>query len=350
MSFLRNSWYAAGFSAEVTRQPMQRTLLDEPVVLYRTEAGAVVALGDRCPHRFAPLHRGQLFGDAIRCPYHGLRFGVDGSCVDNPIGTGVIPRAARVPSYPVQERNGIVWLWFGPDAAAPERIVPFDLFDDREKFATIQGYVPIQAQYGLVSDNLLDLSHAEFLHPQLSSPGSNRRVQFSMAQEGEVVVAKNWRPGEPITELFRFGMGADAPEQVDHRSIVRWYAPSTLSVEVGATAVGKAPEEGVTTITAHLITPETETTSHYFWKLARDFRLDDAPFASKLYDLVQSAFLREDKPMIEAQQRYMKSQSLEESNPVLLSSDAATARARRIMNEKLKAQRARDTASDDRRA
>lgn len=340
MTFLENCWYAAGFSAEMTQEPIIRTLLGRPVVLYRTAAGQAVALGDRCPHRFAPLHQGKVFDDAIRCPYHGLRFGPDGRCVDNPIGNGKIPQAAHVPSYPLREVDGIIWLWFGEQVPDEDAIIRFEIFGEADCWATVEDHMPVAASYALVADNLLDLSHAEFLHPALATEGFNKRVQFSMAQEDDVVIARNWRPSEPISGLFRFGMGEKAPEFVDHRSIVRWHAPAILSVEVGATYVGRPPEEGLTTITAHLITPETDKSCHYFWKFARDFRLDDDEFATRLHDIVQGAFDTEDRPMIEAQQRYMGDQSLEELRPVLLTSDAASARARRILNEKLASQTA----------
>lgn len=339
MSFLQNCWYAAGFSRELSQEPLMRILLGQQVVLYRTDAGEAVALGNRCPHRFAPLHKGRVFADAIRCPYHGLRFGPDGGCVDNPIGKGHIPDAARVPSFPIREVNGIVWLWFGDEPADEDKIIRFDFFDQADHWATVEDQMEIAAAYTLVSDNLLDLTHAEFLHPALSTEGFSKRVRFTSEQEDETVFAKNWRSNEPITPMFRFAMGENAPETVDHRSIVRWNAPSTLLVEVGATYVGRPESEGITTLTAHMITPETEMSCHYFWKLARDFRLGDEVFATRLHDAIQSAFINEDKAMIEEQQLCMGGENFDALNPVLLNTDAASVRARRVLQKKLDAQK-----------
>ncbi|WP_033923923.1 aromatic ring-hydroxylating dioxygenase subunit alpha [Sphingomonas sp. 35-24ZXX] len=334
MGYLRNTWYAAGFSGQLGDKPIVRTMLDEPVVLYRTEDGTAVAMSDRCPHRSAPLHQGQVFGDAIRCPYHGLRFGPDGACVDNPVGDRKLPRARNL-IYPLREVNGILWVWFGDREPDESAIVRFDLFDDPGHWATVEDMMPVAAAYTLVSDNLLDLSHAEFLHPALATEGFNRRTQFSVSQEGEVVIGRNWRPGEPISPLFRFGFGEGAPDHVDHRSITRWHAPANLSVEVGATPPGEPESAGLTLITAHLVTPETETTCHYFWRVARDFKREDSEFSKRLHDLTQQAFEREDKPMIEAQQRYMGSKRLEDLKPIWLTSDAASGRARKVLEEKL---------------
>src|SRR5207248_9978614 len=96
-SYLKNTWYAAAFSDEVGGRPVARTLLDEPWVIYRKSDGTPAMLLDRCPHRFAPLSLGQVIGDDIQCPYHGLRFDSTGACVSNPHAKDAGPlRAATV--------------------------------------------------------------------------------------------------------------------------------------------------------------------------------------------------------------------------------------------------------------
>ena len=79
--YLRNAWYVGAWAHEVTREPFQRYMLDEPLVFYRTEAGDPVVLDDRCCHRFAPLSAGWLDGDDIVCGYHGFTFDPSGTCV-----------------------------------------------------------------------------------------------------------------------------------------------------------------------------------------------------------------------------------------------------------------------------
>jgi vanillate O-demethylase monooxygenase subunit len=333
-----NTWYAAGFSEDFGRAPVVRTLLDEPIVFYRTEAGEPIALRDRCPHRFAPLHKGKVLGDAIRCPYHGLRFGAGGTCVHNPIGDGKIPRAAQTKAYPLAEHDGIVWIWFGDQPADESNIRRWPEFVDVERYTSVQGYIYIKANYQLVSDNLLDLSHAEFLHPYLATEGFNRRTQYSMEQDGNTVIARNWRPNEPISGLFAAAWGDGAPTNVDHLSIVRWQPPASLHLEIGVTGVGRPPEEGPRSFQAHLITPETEHTSHYFWKWARDFKLGDEEFSARLQASLQGAFETEDGPMIEAQSRYMDGQPLEALKPVLLATDSASIRARRVLTQLIQEQ------------
>lgn len=329
--FLTNTWYAAAFSDELSATPIFRRLLDEPMALYRGASGRAVALFDRCPHRFAPLHKGQVFGDDLRCPYHGLRFAPDGVCVHNPIGEGKIPKAACAKSFPLAERDGIVWLWWGDEPADESTIRRWPEFEDNVRYRAVEGYIKVQGNYQLVSDNLLDLSHAEFLHPYLANEGFNRRTQYSMEQAGNTVIARNWRPSEPISQLFAFAYGDTAPTHVDHLSIVRWEPPSTLRLEIGVTRPGRPVEEGPRSYQAHLVTPETADTCHYFWKWGRDFKLDDEEFSVRLQANMQKAFETEDGPMIEAQAQYMDGQTLEALKPVLLPTDSASLRARRVL-------------------
>ena len=82
--YLCNSWYVAARDREVGLKPLARTLLDEPVVLYRTEDGTPIALEDRCCHRSLPLSLGRIVGNNLQCGYHGLTFASDGACIEVP--------------------------------------------------------------------------------------------------------------------------------------------------------------------------------------------------------------------------------------------------------------------------
>jgi phenylpropionate dioxygenase-like ring-hydroxylating dioxygenase large terminal subunit len=68
--FLKNYWYVAAWSQEVDQRPLGRILLDEPVVFFRKQDGAVAALEDRCAHRGYPLHAGRVIEDNLECGYH----------------------------------------------------------------------------------------------------------------------------------------------------------------------------------------------------------------------------------------------------------------------------------------
>src|ERR1700677_2136062 len=115
MPFLRNTWYVAGWSEELGLSPIRRRILNEQVALFRLKSGEAVGLGDRCRHRFASLGEGKVVGDALDCPYHGLRFDAQGACVHNPHG-GFIPRAAKDKRYHEFARYHAIWIWPGASA------------------------------------------------------------------------------------------------------------------------------------------------------------------------------------------------------------------------------------------
>ena len=329
MNYLRNAWYAAAFDHEVTSAPLARTLLDQPVVLYRDEAGNPVALEDRCPHRFAPLSRGKLIQGVIQCAYHGLRFGTTGACVHNPHGP--IPKAARVDFYPLLERYGLVWIWMGPPDAVDASTLPdFKVIADHKNYAVVKGYLHLNVNYELVNDNLLDLSHAQFLHPLLGNADSNERNRFQMKQEGHTVWAYNDMPGEPLTKLFQM-MWRSSTTVGDRRAHMRWDPPSNLLLDVGFTACGRPASEGPSMSSAHLLTPETAGSTHYFWAAARDSLRDDATLSETIRVGIDAAFRFEDDPMITACRSRMGTDDLMSLNPVFLRTDAAAGLARRTL-------------------
>ena len=162
--FLRNYWYVAATDAEIGRKPLARTILGEPIVFFRTEAGAPVAMEDRCAHRHLPLSMGKLVGDELQCHYHGLRFGTDGRCTRIP-GQEQIPRGAKVKTYPVAERYHWIWIWMGdPALADPAAITDFHWLDDPNHWGAKSSYLHVEANWQLVVDNLLDLTHLAFVH------------------------------------------------------------------------------------------------------------------------------------------------------------------------------------------
>jgi vanillate O-demethylase monooxygenase subunit len=343
-AYLKNVWYVAARGEELDAAPLSRTLLGVRTVLYRTSTGAVAALQDRCPHRFAPLSMGRIMGDELECGYHGLRFNGAGACSHNPHGP--IPPRAKVHAYPTLERYGYVWLWPGdPSRADPDLLPEFPFLADPERFTVTPGYLRVQSNYQLIVDNLLDLSHALFLHPHFAVPGQTVEQQLlaistKTVAEGNTVTA--WRtrvavpPNAPTRDIFGF----KADELVDSRSHMTWYPPALLSFDVGACLTGTPESGGLCIPQAHLITPETELTSHYFFAATRNLRRDDPQTGRKLFDMLDVAFRQQDEPMIEAVQRSMgETGDLDSLNPILLRTDGAPVMARRTLQRLIAAEK-----------
>ncbi|MCM3420251.1 aromatic ring-hydroxylating dioxygenase subunit alpha [Sphingopyxis alaskensis] len=327
---LKNAWYVAGWSEWLGDTPQRITLLGEAVALFRSADGAAAAISDICPHRFASLGRGRIVEDTLQCPYHGLRFDRNGRCAHNPHGDGAIPPGAQVRAYPLVERHHALWIWMGaPDAADPSAIPDYSLYD-RSDIASSRDYLHVGASYELIIDNLLDLSHAAFLHPFLSTDGMAARSRCKFEQEDRVVHSYMWNDDEPITPLF--SMVWDRPEpRGDMRSHIHWTAPSTLFLDVGVTGVGAPVEAGPWLPSLHCLTPETEHSAHYFWMVGRNRGQEDSTLGAAIHAGIKLAFETEDEPMIRQVAANMAGRDFWSMRPAILAGDGAAVRARRML-------------------
>lgn len=333
--FVRNTWYAAAWSDEIGRKLFSRRLLNVPVVLYRKEDGAVCALNDRCPHRFAPLSVGKLVGDDVECLYHGLRFDCRGICTDNPNAGGVIPRAARVQSYPVVERWGLVWIWMGdPDRADSSSIPEFPWLVDKDRYTETHGTLKIKSNYLLVLDNLTDLSHASFVHVNTFEPREMARTPFKVSEQNGQIWTRVFIPSMEVPQFFTLVKGLTG--RMDHWLEMRCDPPGCMVTFYGVTPPGKTREEGYGTYDPNIITPETDCTTHYFWASSRDFDLADEAMTRASHEGAVYAFENEDIPILEAQQAGLGAVDLMDLKPVLLLNDAASGRARRVIERRLR--------------
>jgi vanillate O-demethylase monooxygenase subunit len=331
MPFLKNAWYAAAWDDEVLAGVLfHRRILGEQILLARDENNVAYALRDRCPHRFAPLHLGAHCGNAVQCGYHGLTFSFDGRCVQNPQGDGKIPPKAVVQVYPLVAQQTLLWIWMGDPARADPRLIPQFRGLDPKRFAINKGYMHRPVNYEYMTDNIMDLGHIEFLHKGLLGSEAVRRAKAEMRQDGTTVYSSRLTNNEilpaPLDALFE-----TAGKPVDRWLDVRWDAPALMQLVVGVTPTGSPERVGRETPGVHLMTPETEFTTHYFWSNARDFRRDDAELHAQLDAGLRFAFEHQDKPMIVAQREAMEDAEFWSMNPIVLEGDAGAVRARRIL-------------------
>lgn len=333
MRALKNIWYIAAWDDEVVPGRLfHRTLVETPVVFFRDSEGIVRAIGNRCPHRFAPLHMGELVGDSVQCRYHGLRFGTDGQCVHNPHGNGAIPKAAQVPSYPTFERYGAIWIWLGdPALADPAKLPEFSVLDPA-RYAAGHGYLKAKAHYELESDNIMDLSHIEFLHP-LFATEAVRHGKIETSQEGSAVWSKRFITNDHLPPFLEEIFGLEPGTAADRWLDCKWQAPALIELYSGATAAGRPREEGSEAPSVHFFTPETATTTHYFYAMCcpRSAGPMAQQIAQQQTDAVRAPFEAEDLPVVEAQQEMIGDADFMSLNPVLLPSDAGAGRARRVL-------------------
>jgi phenylpropionate dioxygenase-like ring-hydroxylating dioxygenase large terminal subunit len=335
MPYLRNTWYVAAWAHDLAEAPLGLTLLEEPVVLLRDGDGAAHALAGRCPHRCAPLAKGRIVEGALECPYHGLRFSFDGRCVHNPHPGGEVPDAA-VRAYPLAERHGLLWIWMGDPVRADEALIPdFGWLAD-PKWEHVNGSALVPGNYQLYVDNILDLSHASFVHPALRS-NAWTRGEREFGRRGEVVWARYRHLDDYLSEGIDMVLGS-AGRRMDNVVTVDWHAPSVLFLDFRAGEPG-TPEEALTSLPSlHAFTPQDRTSTHYFWAVGRDFRLGDADFSAGARAAFLAAFELEDAPIIAAQQKLMGEGDFWDMGLIHLAGDAGGIGARRTLQRLIAAE------------
>jgi phenylpropionate dioxygenase-like ring-hydroxylating dioxygenase large terminal subunit len=332
VQYLRNAWYVAGWADELRDgQLLNRTFLDEPVLLFRDRGGTAHALADRCPHRLAPLHLGRHCGDTVQCGYHGLQFDAHGACVHNPHPPGNLPKAARVRRYPLAERHNFLWIWMGQESTADDTLIPDFSFQDPDRYYVGKRYLKPNVNYLLEIDNIMDLSHIEFLHPTTLGSPEVSRGRFEAETVDDCVWSRRSTHNEIMPEFLYRARGIPSGTRCDRWIDVRWQAPANMALFAGAVPTGEPrdPRQGV--VQAHVFTPETAVSSHYWFGIALPKSLGEhaAQIAEEQIDGLKYPFEHEDLPMLEGQQANYSASDPAAEGEVLLSVDAGGALARR---------------------
>jgi phenylpropionate dioxygenase-like ring-hydroxylating dioxygenase large terminal subunit len=352
--FPRNFWYVAAWDWEVRRQGLfARTICGQPIVFWRTDDGRPAALEDRCCHRHMPLSKGDLNGDHLVCPYHGLTYDRSGACVRIP-SQRTIPNAARVRSYPVVERHHWIWIWMGdPALADPSQIEDFHWTDDPDwRFKGERLELP--GNYLLLVDNLLDLTHLQFVHKTTLGTDAITAFPIKVERDKNLVRVTRWIMDSPAPPFFQKAGGFGPDEPIDRWQIIEFTPPGFVRLDVGGARAGTGAREGdrsqgFTMRNLNVITPETETTTHYFWGQAHDFKIDDPSITEMLFSQVHTAFL-EDLAVVGAQQSRISGYGPDLPAQVDLNQDAGGMQARRIVDAILAAENPGRAGEGERRA
>ncbi|MGK5730903.1 Rieske 2Fe-2S domain-containing protein [Streptomyces sp. URMC 124] len=163
-----NQWYPVLPAEEVRNdKPTGLRRMGQELVLWRDLDGNLVCQGARCPHKGANLADGRMKGNSVECPYHGFRYGPDGACKAVPaMGSGArIPRSLRVPTHPVREAHGLVWLWWGEERAAadlPDLGIAPVVAGNPKVHSTLHWTRPVH--YTRYIESLLEFYHITYVH------------------------------------------------------------------------------------------------------------------------------------------------------------------------------------------
>jgi len=321
-------WWVAGFSTEIRRELLGRWLLDTPVLLYRTEDGRVVALENRCPHRGAPLSRGTLQGDHVQCGYHGFTFGADGACVRVPSMKSP-PAAVRVRTFPVIEQWPFVWVYLGDPARIEDVPPPHRLeWATDTSFATVHGRLDVAANYMLLKENVLDLTHFGFVH------ASTFKITDwvdppSCTTEGDVTSYHQSFKRSPLPPVFAEPLGVPVGTPFNRENYGAFVSPALQIAAVDLIDPDREEIVGRFRI-SHATTPIDATHMHYFWVGGRDYGTTAEQMAE--FEALTRKGFAEDEAMLEAVQDIMNRDPRGAAAPeVSVKADTAAVQARRIV-------------------
>ncbi len=336
--FVSNAWYAAASSSEVADRPLPCTLLAQRIVLYRSQSGRLAALRDRCAHRFAPLSMGDIQGETIVCPYHGMAYDGTGRCQRVP-GQNGAPAGAVVQSFPVLERFGLVFVWMGKaELADPAALVDIDQYAAVAAggWGLSRGYSLFKANWLNIADNLVDPAHTSFVHQRTIGNTAAEDVAVSASESQGVVTCGRWIEGAaPVPIVKRFVERFSRPGcLVDRWQFYHLKAPATSWVDFGAMDAGLAhtPQEQAAApyrvLSYAFLTPRDASSTHYFSFQLRNFATRDAAVTAEFEQLYKATF-DEDRVLLEAIQR--EEDRHPGLRPVRIASDAGVARLRRLI-------------------
>jgi vanillate O-demethylase monooxygenase subunit len=244
--------------------------------------------------------------------------------------------SACVRSYPVVERHRYIWLWMGdPALADPALIEDFHWMDDPAWRAKGER-LDLQSNYLLLVENLLDLTHLQFVHPTTLGTDAISAAPIRTDREDNKVRVTRWIMDSPAPPFFQKAGGFRPDENVDRWQIIEFTPPAFVRLDVGSARAGTGAREGdrsqgITMRNLNAITPETETTTHYFWAQAHDFQIDDPTVTELLYRQVHTAFL-EDLAILQAQQSNIDTYNGGLPEQVDFNQDAGGLQARRIVD------------------
>ncbi len=339
----KDAWYVACTPDEIEDRPLGRTICGERMVFFRGPDGVPTALEDFCPHRGAPLSLGFMREGRLVCGYHGLVMDCLGKAAEMPgQKVGGFPAGRR---FAVIERFGFIWVWPGdPEAADPARLHHLE-WAESDDWAYGGGYYHIACDYRLMIDNLMDLTHETYVHAaSIGQKEIDEAPVRTRADENEVVTSRFMEgiKAPPFWRMALRGAGLSEDATVDRWQVCRFSLPSHVMIEVGVALEGQggydAPEAAkASSIVVDFITPETETSHHYFWGMARRFAVEDAALTDTIRE-GQGKIFSEDLDMLEQQQANLL--RWPERRLLKLNIDAGGVRSRMMIDRAIAAENA----------
>jgi phenylpropionate dioxygenase-like ring-hydroxylating dioxygenase large terminal subunit len=330
--FPRNQWYVIARTEELDEhddRPLARTVLNDRVVLFRDVSGKPSALEDRCLHRSMPLSLGTLHHGQLQCRYHGITYDGSGAVVDIPCQTGV-PAGRRARSFPLAYGAHLIWIWPGDPARADHALLPDHAWLDGPEWRTVSGTLHMDARAQLLNENLTDLSHVSYLHNGSIGTSEVARTPIHVEVDGRVLRVHRPMPDVECPPFFSKVMGISG--RITRDSVAEFVAPSYHVSHVAARPLEHDGSSAFRHRAVHCITPETETTAHYHWLIARDYRREEVE-VDELWRTGAPQVFAEDVDAVEAIEAVLRTYPSDGPMEINISADAGSLRARALVEK-----------------
>ena len=337
LPFVYEHWYMAGVGSEFTDKPIAKTLLNRSLVFYRTESGDVKAMQNRCLHRSFPLSEGYREGDNLVCRYHGIRYTPDGEIARIPCQAQASNKKLR--TYPIREVGPLVFIWMGD----PDNVGPFPDFGHLAdpNYRTLYDFIVLEGNYLLMAENLNDFTHFAYLHKDTFAFDD---TFMDLPLEIKNIDGRIWcnriDRNSPIAKGF---VPPSYLQEAEGKYVERHDGGMFLTPGI---FLGNAPlfigteddpnRRVLNQRIAHYITPETETTSHYWWSVSTDYEQNNDMFFQMLKPRLDQGF-NEDKWAVRHMQKLLDNDKIE-FDEMVIAGDKAGLLYRRVMLDWVKAE------------
>ncbi|MFV0644842.1 MAG: aromatic ring-hydroxylating dioxygenase subunit alpha, partial [Sphingomonadaceae bacterium] len=236
-----------------------------------------------------------------------------------------------VRAFATEEKHDAIWVWLGPEPADPELIPDFSFIDRTKREARVKGYLNSEADYRLMVDNIMDLTHADYLHSSSLGGGINSRAKASVEQAGNSV-SITWTALDDTLAPLHAQVVPGCSGRGDMLNQVDWFAPGTMRQRLLLALPGELESNGMDSVTCHVMTPEREGRTHYFFCHTSDAVSARPEIGPAIKEALTGAFAGEDSPMLVAQTQRINGRDFWSMKPAMLPSDKGAVLVRRALD------------------
>ena len=279
-------WYPVAFSRDIGDRPYATTLLDQRLVIWRTDSGLSIA-NDICLHRGVPLSMGHVEGEHLICKYHGFHYNAGGECTLIPANPNAnIPSKLCLKTYPVREAYGLVWTTLSGDRSHSLPQLPE--WDDPTYQQILPDSIDLEAAAGRQMEGFLDVAHFAWVHSESFGDRNNPVVP-----KYDVFTTSYGVRAEYLSTVSNFPKGLQdrAPDDF------LWLRAFDVFLPFAAVLRVHFPDEGRLCI-LNAASPVSARQTRVFCPICRNFDTDQP--LEPIYEFNYQIF-NEDKAVVEAQ-------------------------------------------------